>query len=88
MPTKQFACIQFISCAVTLLQVDLVSAIIYLVPVLRFVGDAQLQQHQLLMLADALADAVVHTLTCWRWILQLYVVVAASRPNHCKSATA
>jgi len=56
------------------------------VPVLRLVRYAQLQQHQLLMLADALSDTVVNTLASGSWILELNIVVTASRPDHCKPA--
>jgi len=56
------------------------------VPVLRLVRYAQLQQHQLLMLADALSDTVVNTLAGGSWILELDIVVTASGPNHCKPA--
>lgn len=55
-------------------------------PVLRLVRNAQLQQYQLLMLADALSDAVVNALAGGSWILELNVVVTASRPDHCKPA--
>ena len=59
---------------------------IHLVPVLRLVRYAQLQQHQLLMLADALSDTVVNTLASGSWVLELNIVVTAGRPNHCKPA--
>lgn len=38
------------------------------------------------MLANALSDAVVHTLTSGRWIFEFNIVVAASGPNHSKPA--
>ncbi len=59
---------------------------LHLVPVLRLVRYTQLQQHQLLMLADALSDTVVDTLASGSWILELNIVVTASRPDHCKPA--
>ena len=60
----------------------------YLVPVLRRVRYTQLQQHQLLVLADTPANAVVHTLAAGGWVLQLHIVVTASGTNDCKPATA
>ena len=60
----------------------------YLVPVLRRVRYAQLQQHQLLVLADTPADAVVYTLTAGGWLFQLHMVVTACRANHRKPAKA
>lgn len=59
----------------------------YLVPVLGRIRYAQLQQHQLLMLADALSDAEVHTLAAGGWVFQLHIVVTAGGANDCKSAT-
>ncbi len=58
----------------------------YLVPVLGCIRYAQLQQHQLLMLADAPSDAVVHTLAAGGWVFQLHIVVTAGGADDCKSA--
>lgn len=59
---------------------------VHLVPVLRLIRYAQLQQDQLLVLANALSDAVVHTLTSGRGIFEFNIVVTASGPNHGKPA--